>query len=65
MGLFMSPDPLPWIHWQNGNRDDQQRFEAYIANPQNFNMYAYVNNNPLNKTDPTGGLPDLLNQRDC
>jgi RHS repeat-associated protein len=54
MGRFMSPDPLPWIHWQNGNRDDQQRFEAYIANPQNFNMYAYVNNNPLNKTDPTG-----------
>jgi RHS repeat-associated protein len=54
MGRFMSPDPLPWIHWQNGNRDDQQRFAAYIANPQNFNMYAYVNNKPLNKTDPTG-----------
>jgi len=50
----MSPDPLPWIHWQNGNRDAQQKFAAYIANPQNFNMYAYVNNNPLNKTDPTG-----------
>lgn len=54
MGRFMTPDPLPWIHWQNGNRDDQQRFAAYIANPQNFNMYAYVLNNPLNKTDPTG-----------
>jgi len=54
MGRFMSPDPLPWIHWQNGNRDDQQRFAAYIANPQNLNLYAYVNNNPLNKTDPTG-----------
>ena len=54
MGRFTSPDPLPWIHWQNGNRDDQQRFESYIANPQNFNMYAYVLNNPLNKTDPTG-----------
>ena len=54
MGRFMSPDPLPWIHWQNGDEDDQKKFEAYIANPQNFNMYAYVNNNPLNKTDPTG-----------
>jgi len=54
MGRWMSPDPLPWIHWQNGNRDAQQKFAAYIANPQNFNMYAYVNNNPLNHTDPTG-----------
>jgi RHS repeat-associated protein len=54
MGRFMSPDPLPWIGWQNGDEDDQKKFESYIANPQNFNMYAYVNNNPLNKTDPTG-----------
>ena len=54
MGRMMSPDPLPWIEWQHGNEDDQKRFDAYIANPQNFNMYAYVLNNPLNKTDPTG-----------
>jgi RHS repeat-associated protein len=54
MGRFMSSDPLPWIHWQHGDEDDQNKFEAYIANPQNFNMYAYVNNNSLNKTDPTG-----------
>jgi len=53
-GRFTSPDPLPWIRWQHGSRDDQRRFGAYIANPQNFNMYAYVNNNPLNHTDPTG-----------
>ncbi|HEU4635760.1 MAG TPA: RHS repeat-associated core domain-containing protein, partial [Edaphobacter sp.] len=54
MGRFTSPDPLPWIHWQHGNEDDQKRFEAFIANPQDLNMYAYVLNNPLNKTDPTG-----------
>jgi len=54
MGRFMSPDPLPWIHWQQGNKNDQGKFAAYIANPQNFNFYAYVLNNPLNKTDPTG-----------
>jgi RHS repeat-associated protein len=54
MGRWMSPDPLPWIHWQRGNEDDQKKFEGFIVNPQNFDMYAYVNNNPLNMTDPTG-----------
>lgn len=42
------------MEWQHGDEDDQKKFAAYIANPQNFNMYSYVNNNPLNKTDPTG-----------
>lgn len=54
MGRFMSPDPLPWIHWQRGDEDDQKKFGGYIMNPQNFNMYAYVLNNPLNHTGPTG-----------
>ncbi len=53
-GRFMSPDPLPWIRWQQGDEDDQKKFEGWIANPQNLNMYAYVNNNPLNHTEPTG-----------
>jgi hypothetical protein len=50
----LSPDPLQWISWQNGDKDDRARFEEYIANPQNFNLYAYVRNNPLIHTDPTG-----------
>jgi RHS repeat-associated protein len=54
MGRFMSPDPLPWISWQDGDKDERARFEGYIANPQNFNLYAYVRNNPLIYTDPTG-----------
>lgn len=54
MGRMMSPDPLPWAFWQNGNRYDQYRFQDYISNPQNFNMYAYVLNNPLSYTDPSG-----------
>jgi uncharacterized protein DUF6650 len=53
MGRFMTPDPLPWVEWQNGSDRAQRRFQAYINNPQNFNMYAYVRNNPTNLTDPT------------
>ncbi|HVB57031.1 MAG TPA: RHS repeat-associated core domain-containing protein [Candidatus Acidoferrales bacterium] len=40
MGRFMSPDP--------GNAG------ADPANPQSWNMYSYVMNNPLTLTDPTG-----------
>jgi RHS repeat-associated protein len=54
LGRFMSPDPLPWPHWQNGSKEDQERFAGFIANPQNFNEYMYVRNNPLNSVDPDG-----------
>src|SRR5208283_939459 len=40
MARFLSPDPL-----LNSGRPD---------NPQTWNRYAYVLNNPLNATDPTG-----------
>jgi len=45
MGRFMSPDwsavpvPVPF---------------ADLANPQSLNLYSYVGNNPLNRTDPFG-----------
>jgi RHS repeat-associated protein len=54
LGRFMTPDPLPWVHWQNGNRDERRQFRQFIANPQNFNLYSYVRNNPLNSVDPDG-----------
>ena len=41
IGRFMSPDPV-------GN------FVANPANPQTWNMYSYVTNNPLSMIDPTG-----------
>jgi RHS repeat-associated protein len=54
IGRFMSSDPLPWLQWQHRKDEEQEKFYAWIANPQNLNRYTYVNNNPLNHTDPTG-----------
>jgi RHS repeat-associated protein len=42
MGRFMSPDP--------GNAG------AVNADPQSWNAYSYVRNNPVNLTDPTGAV---------
>ncbi|HCN19278.1 MAG TPA: integrin, partial [Planctomycetia bacterium] len=38
LGRFISPDP----------------FVPYPGDPQNFNRYSYVENNPVNKIDPSG-----------
>jgi RHS repeat-associated protein len=56
MGRWSTPDPLPWLSWQRGNRDQRQQFLEFIADPQNMNLYTYVLNNPISKTDPTGLL---------
>jgi len=42
---WTSPDPL----------------RGSIANPQSLNRYAYVGNNPMNLTDPTGLVPGCRN----
>ena len=41
MGRFMSPDP-GWF------------FATHLANPQSWNLYSYVLNNPLSNIDPDG-----------
>jgi len=52
MGRFMSPDwsgdpsPVPW---------------ADMENPQSLNLYSYVGNNPLSRTDPNGHATDPCN----
>ncbi len=56
LGRFMTPDPLPWLDWQHGNKEEREKFADFISNPQNLNMYSYVDNNPTTKTDPTGML---------
>jgi hypothetical protein len=45
IGRFLSPDPTV----------------SYVHNPQSFNRYAYVMNNPLNRYDPDG-FADLSKQ---
>ena len=41
MGRFMSPDPSGMAF-------------TSLSNPQSFNMYSYVQNNPLSAVDPDG-----------
>ncbi len=56
-GRFTSPDKFPWWNLQHSEKDEEKKqFADYIGNPQNWNMYTYVLNNPLNHTDPTGML---------
>ena len=47
LGRFLSPDP----------------HVTDPTNPQNYNRYSYVNNNPLTFSDPTGFAPKNLNTR--
>jgi len=45
IGRFLSPDPV------NGNP----------TNPQSWNLYSYVNGNPVNFNDPSGHMPPADN----
>jgi RHS repeat-associated protein len=49
-GRFTSPDPFNPVV----DIDDEDDFEEYLGQPQNWNRYAYVWNNPLKYVDPDG-----------
>lgn len=49
-GRFTSPDPYNIIT----EAEDRKHFDTYISQPQNWNRYAYVWNNPLRYVDPHG-----------
>ncbi|MBX3280810.1 MAG: RHS repeat-associated core domain-containing protein, partial [Acidobacteria bacterium] len=49
-GRFTSVDP----HNPIVDSRDEEAFNDYLGQPQNWNRYAYVWNNPLKYTDPTG-----------
>jgi len=51
LGRFMSPDPLSPILRQD---EDPVEFGALITNPQVWNRYTYVRNNPIHYRDPSG-----------
>ncbi|HWY23089.1 MAG TPA: RHS repeat-associated core domain-containing protein [Candidatus Acidoferrum sp.] len=64
MGRFMSPDRYnAMLIRQNmeaaGLPSDaaQSFFDGYLENPQSWNQYSYVRNNPLTLVDPTGAAP--------
>ena len=64
MGRFTSKDPVAWLNWQHGNKKEKKHFVEFISNPQNFNGYSYVLNNPLSSIDPDGLLGCKIDGKD-
>ena len=54
-GRFTSPDPFNVLDLAK-SKDTIDKFHNYLSNPQHWNHYAYVLNNPLRYTDPLGLL---------
>lgn len=50
LSRFLSPDS----RFVAPDLFDAKELEAFVAMPQGINLYAYVQNNPLKYTDPTG-----------
>jgi RHS repeat-associated protein len=64
LGRFTSPDPYNIIFESQIEKDKaQEKLIAYLKQPQQWDRYVYVANNPLNYTDPTGEILELTGTR--
>ncbi|MFL6257379.1 MAG: discoidin domain-containing protein, partial [Pyrinomonadaceae bacterium] len=63
-GRFMSADPYNIVLEVQADAEvdsvrAQEKLHQYLAAPQQWNRYAYVNNNPLRYVDPSGEKLEL------
>lgn len=64
VGRFGTPDPYNVILEKEKGKDADEKSQIFIsfsANPQRWNSYVYVINNPLALTDPDGREPRTIN----
>jgi hypothetical protein len=52
----LASGPSSWVAWSNVKRTSALAPESWWGNDSSWNRYSYVENNPVNASDPTGEL---------